>query len=988
MRALTLYRNTLLPEESEHHWVSSAADFLRGLYPEKCPDNLAAYLGEPCQANQIDLATKEGQRELEEGSAPITVYLWPGDPGTLLYIGISLALAAAAYALTPAAKAPQHRAENQQMQSASSVLSDHKNRLRPYGRLQDGFGRNLINPDKLTDRLIWDNQNQYLLSLLAVGRGDYEIDPDEIWEGDTPFASLPGSSIEIYGPNSLPPSPPAQTIGPAIADQPKITEVARQIAGKDLEAPNAPHYRSPAGQADIRFVHPNKITIEASSGVDLTEHFTAGENLTLVGQTFDKGVASGQIAFIGETATIETLFDYGGPSGTFRLLEQSWTFDSPDFVKNFRKEDKVSWTGVPVITHIPPGPSPPTLTINLNGSGRVVSIDEANNKFVFVWISAVPDNIEHMNAYGYDQDTTSLSIEVLDTTTRTVDVSGSFTIGTVAENEITLASPENDQPDWATIQYLVGQKSNLEESELTTIQPRPLAPVKFMEPGTSEIQVNIIAQRGLFKVNMTSGNRKKIDVTCKVVVRPVDALGNVVGTDTEEFTFVLDGSAHKDGLRGATGLFTLANPGRCQVTVERVTDMIHDIGWDSTEAVEVQSVYGLAPLGVSDFGNATTIWVKIAGSKEAFAIEDLEIKLIGTRKVPLRLLNGTWTAPTATRRMDHIFVAAATDPYIGGFDLAELDLDQIYGQVAAMEAHHDTELAIEFNGLFDSNNEAPSEALDAIAGVARGRCFRQGGMLQLSCENPSLDPVMLLGHRTIPVGRNQKNKFVFGNQDGHTRVEARYVDFDGKPQTLVWPENASPYKPLRMELFGVRNRLQALFIIHVAYNKIVSQPRSSLVKATEQAVCLAPNMTVGLADTTDGSGHEGYVAARNDLVLTLSQPFNPEPGVDYLIRLQMKVGGVDVVPVSPVVGQPYQVLLSGPTVEALVLPEHGRAHSTNFQLIPDTEPDSEIYLVLDQRPGEGRYKTDVSLVQWKPEFYAFDTAFKDNLVDDQGYPLT
>src|SRR5690606_31601032 len=73
----------------------------------------------------------------------------------------------------------------------------------------------------------------------VIGRGAYDVDEENIFEGQTRISQIPGASLAIYAPYTVPvEDTPQLQIGPAIED-PLLTVVpVREVTGEQILAPN------------------------------------------------------------------------------------------------------------------------------------------------------------------------------------------------------------------------------------------------------------------------------------------------------------------------------------------------------------------------------------------------------------------------------------------------------------------------------------------------------------------------------------------------------------------------------------------------------------------------------------------------------------------------------------------------------------------------------------------------------------------------------
>ncbi len=136
-----------------------------------------------------------------------TVHIYPNMRGGLSFALIATILVASvAVAILLAPKIPKIGATASGRQGQNLLASDlTANQPRLNGVIPEIAGRYKVFPDYLCQprRYFESPRTQVVEALLCVGMGEYDIDPDEIYIGETPVADLPDSiEYELFSPNA------------------------------------------------------------------------------------------------------------------------------------------------------------------------------------------------------------------------------------------------------------------------------------------------------------------------------------------------------------------------------------------------------------------------------------------------------------------------------------------------------------------------------------------------------------------------------------------------------------------------------------------------------------------------------------------------------------------------------------------------------------------------------------------------------------------
>jgi len=279
------YFKSATDKEFESHFVDNLSSFLKlkdfnrdellDLRFFKCD-----VLGEEIDTvNGYFLDISEGEIEVFHGS---TI---PQGPETWIALLISSVFFVAAIALTPKISLPNEG--NRKQGSSTNRLGASDNEPNINGRIDDVFGHVAKHTPPLWQvpyRIGKDNQETEVL-LLAVGRGKYEINTDNIYDGYTPYVSIPNSQVSIYEPRTHPgKGSPSQAIGTEIDEPIGIYRESNDLNASELLPPNDLTLGEDAVWSVVGSAGNATFTLDniAELGVDLQDYFTTGQDLQLI----------------------------------------------------------------------------------------------------------------------------------------------------------------------------------------------------------------------------------------------------------------------------------------------------------------------------------------------------------------------------------------------------------------------------------------------------------------------------------------------------------------------------------------------------------------------------------------------------------------------------------------------------------------------------------------------------------------------------------
>lgn len=606
-----------------------------------------------------------------------------------------------------------------------------------------------------------------------------------------------------------------------------------------------------------------------------------------------------------------------------------------------------------------------------------------SSDIIFVY----PDKIETTGDYDFDDRfeagdeitvTVASDTVTVSSTPTVVDLAGTYSVLSVSNDQIVLSNPALVNSDWTVLGTSDEQETTGLSSKIVSTSDKWVGPFIVNVESAEDIVNNFVATQGLYKDNGTT--QTKVDVTVEVEATPVDSSGTPTGS-AETFQTTLLGSSTSTSERASTLTSTPTTGGRQSIRARRVSETDTDYSGTVVDEVKWRDLYALSDPGVDDFGNVTTVWAKTVATSGALSIKSRKLNMDVTRKIPTRVSGTTFTAPTATDRIDDIIVAVSRDERIGNRELDELDLDNIYDTVQEIEDYFGTDLAVSFGYTFDEQNLSYEETVSAIAGTAFCTAYRQGSLIKLSFEKETEDSVMLFNHRN-KLPNSETRTVSFGSNNDNDGVELEYVDpVDGAIETYYVPLNQSAINPKKIETIGIKSKLHAHFHAWRAYNKIIKQNTAVEFDATQEADILVLQQRILVADNTRTGTQDGEVRSYDSLTITTSQPLEVDDEKTYVMFLQHIDGTVEPIEVSSFPSA-YEAVLSQAPKQALSTDIDNYRRAT-FLLVEESETSKNAFLV-QEKDAQRNMTSTIRATNYDDAFYANDKDYVDNVVGIDG----
>jgi hypothetical protein len=304
--------NTLDPKTWEAFDTDDALKLIKSRFGDKFPDTARIYLNEMTKDNDVTPSDEASIERLNTFEGTLYVVTYAHGISAIAAIVITLVVAAAAIVIATVLKpkiptVPTVSQRNKRNESANNELSDRENRPRLQSRIPDIFGTVQSTPDLLSVPLsVFENNQEIEYAYMCIGRGDYEINPDKIYDDKTAITQIAGTSVEIYGPYTSPNSGdiPSLTVGSPIGRDVKSVIKSNSVNGQTLRPPNSANV---TGASDILFIYPD--VIYTDSDYDFDDRFASGDVITVTNAI--------------DTVTVDTTPTEIDLAGTYTILSVS-----------------------------------------------------------------------------------------------------------------------------------------------------------------------------------------------------------------------------------------------------------------------------------------------------------------------------------------------------------------------------------------------------------------------------------------------------------------------------------------------------------------------------------------------------------------------------------------------------------------------------------------------------------------------------------------
>lgn len=953
---LRIYPNELDPTEySEKEYDCLLKDWLniREEYPEA-----RLYKDSICAQNDVTPKTKEEAIQLLHADGDYFVLCHAGTPFEIFLVVVtvlSAALAVYTYMNMP------EITDQQASGSGNNSLASRQNKHRTSERAPDAYGHVKSIPDLIAPlyRYYADNV-QVEEALLSIGTGYFEIDPDQIKEGETPINTIEGASLSVYEPNTLTTGVAQIQISEAFSDAPIVAKQVSSVDGKQkLISPNSAilTYKNTSFadnkvtvSGDVQYYSDDYFWngqswfgLEIPVYANFNDHFVNGEQIiienAIYGSAPDSNISGTTDVSAAGILTIASSVNISDPDSYKKIRISSLTIDDP--VEG---------------------------QLNLAGEYSVSSITKTGSTGAWFYeVELAPSYMEtNINFGRMSADGTGILSAVLTDHDENIDLSGTYTIASVSTNDITLVNPASVNPDWLLLSSLTQQQIADMLGRSITFKGTSENFIGWYYAGNKETEgmmLNFLAANGIYE-----GDRAKqvaIEVQYQQVVDGVPT-GQIYKTG-----LVMQGRANNRDQIGATVRETLPFTGQFRFRAKRIND--NGSSANLIDDVVFESAYSFYETKKLAYEYDTTIRLKRLAIGSGTNASELNLPV--TRKL-YSYRDGIQSAERIpTSNFADIIINMALDPFIGRFDISEIDIQSLYEVSDEIEAYFGTPKACEFNYTFDNKNSSYQEMAFAVAEAVFCTARRENGKHFFTFEKETPNSLILFNHRNIKPGSLTKTN-LFGAPDEYDGIEFKWRDAadDYAEAVIKLPHDGlANYKTI--ESNGVTNAIQAHFLAHRAWNKMQFNRKTIEFTAYGEADLVTRNDRIAVVDDVFKMLGSGEVEAQNNTVLTLDNDVNLEEGESYVIHLQLKDGSVDVINIVDQLDE-NQVELARIPLMPLVI---DKVVNATYSITKASDRESEAYLIQEKSPS-ATFETSVSAIKYDSRYYSNDKDHINNLI--------
>ncbi len=678
------YFKSATSKKFETHWVNNIAEFLKAkdFTREELLDLRffkVDVLGEEIDTiNGYFLNISDGEIEIFHGSqlpeGPVVPFL--------PYIIAALSFVAA-LVLTP-----QVTSGESITQSSTNKLGSSSNEARVNERIDDVFGYVAKHTPPLWQvpyRIGVDNQETEVL-LLCVGRGKYDIDLDEIYDGYTAYGNIPKAKANIYEPGTHPDNgDPAQTLG-GLVDQPiGIYRESDDLNASELLPPNDISVSSDAEWSVVELAGTATLTLTnaVDLDVDLQDYFTVGDDVLLIETIvfIDTGTTT---LYRG---TIQDLISYDFDTGNVYDI-------SGEYEITVVTSDSIAITG--------------TTWGNISGDiidGEYYDVnDTTTGEDLFYTLDDTIVYEEGDDTIVYEEGTPSEQV----TWYQNYTCSG--------------GEPEDyGYQDPITAQELTA------DPDVGQLFDNVVGPITIYE-GSEKIIANITSLNGFYKIDGTT--YKDVDAEVEFVVQETDEDGELTG---RSFSTTVDYSSNEDNRTYSVyqSVYIDIPYDYAQIYGRRKTDRDKSSGVSNIDKIEWTALYSFnSNPDNTDFGDVTLMHCVVPSNSQSRLVKDRKTNLNLTRKITQYFGDGVFGPEEsyATDDFSQILIHTALDPKCGRLTESQINADGLLSLAEQITTYFGSSEMIRFGYDFDTTEMSYEDMFILICNVVNCIPYVQNGV--------------------------------------------------------------------------------------------------------------------------------------------------------------------------------------------------------------------------------------------------------------------
>ena len=166
------------------------------------------------------------------------------------------------------------------------------------------------------------------------------------------------------------------------------------------------------------------------------------------------------------------------------------------------------------------------------------------------------------------------------------------------------------------------------------------------------------------------------------------------------------------------------------------------------------------------------------------------------------------------------------------------------------------------------------------------------------------------------------------------------------------------------------------------WSKIKNQNITCTFNATQEGEVLLKGHRILNSDSTSNFTQEGYIRNQELLVLTLSQDFVSEVGVDYNINLQLTDGTVENIQITPTANKRQVILQKAPSIPLNLDPSS--YSDSRYIIYPRNSINPEAFIVSERKTNDNM-TTTVNCYNYTELYYSSDSDYISGIVNENGF---
>lgn len=569
------------------------------------------------------------------------------------------------------------------------------------------------------------------------------------------------------------------------------------------------------------------------------------------------------------------------------------------------------------------------------------------------------------------------------------NLNGTYTIESVGADRITLSQPERIASDW---QRLVDNADTANGAGIViSSEEKPIWEGWFYTdlPEHDRVFINLKAPNGIY---ISWGNEWEPKAATIIVESEiVDDNGIPIPNTlhTNKYTlkapkfddYYKQRTNDDDVRRTAAATYRITNPhfkrgSKMRWRIRR-NNKVNSKKGQVVEEVRIADCFGARYMTARDTpDNVTLVSTKTLATEGALSLKERKLKLLVQRKLR-DYRNGD--ALILSNRIDDIIYNIATDRLNGGMQPSEINTAQITAEIDRQIEYFGTPLCAEFCGTFDNTDVTAEEMMQTVAQAGFCQAYRLNNQVHLHFERKQdYAVVQFNSHNILPDSYSYSESF--GVRNDHDGVQVTYTDpADDAKVTLDYPADKSAQKPQKLDLLGVRNKVQAHMHLMRTHHKNQYAYKSCEFTGADESGIVIPTNRIDVASQFNADVIQGVVerldTVGGQIVATVSEPVSMPSGTLFV---QTTVGTVDNIKVT-LGDNSYQLILARMPSQPLSLGRDSVVQAT-FKLVSHSELERDAYIVSSKDRGENPLSHKLTCVNYTDKYYQNDDDFKKGLI--------